>query len=276
MAVGAYTPGAMSDLDPATLHAVVDRLRTTGGVVWVTGAGLSVASGISPYRKSKDAIWENFITDWGTAARFKSDPQAWYQRFWLAAHPSLVDGGVSLHPNPGHRALSTALRAWPNHHVITQNIDGLHLESGAPRARLIEIHGRHDTFVCPNRSCSMAGTAVTGISLKGVNDGDLPECDMCGAVLRPLVLLFDEYYDSHPFFRAREARDWLNDAGVVVFVGTSFSVGITSMALHAAQASGAAVVNLNVEPLELPGALNLLGPAELTLPAVVAQLAARP
>lgn len=259
----------MSDLDPAALKAVLEHLRTTEGVVWVTGAGLSVASGISPYRKSKDAVWENFITDWGTAARFKSDPQAWYQRFWLAAHPSLKDGGATLFPNPGHRALATLLRTHPNHHVITQNIDGLHLESGAPRARLIEIHGRHDTFFCPNRACSMAGNPVTGISLKGVDDGDLPECDMCGTVLRPLVLLFDEYYDSHPFFRAREARDWLNDASVVAFVGTSFSVGITSMALHAAQASNATIVNLNVERLDVPGALNLLGPAELTLPAIV-------
>jgi NAD-dependent deacetylase len=263
-------------VDEAALAAIVARLKTTEDVVWVTGAGLSVASGISAYRKSSDAVWENFITDWGTAARFKDDPQAWYQHFWLAAHPSLKDGGLHIRPNPGHRALSTLLRAHPNHHVITQNIDGLHLESGAPRARLIEIHGRHDTFVCPNRSCSMAGTPVTGISLKGVDDGDLPECDMCGAVLRPLVLLFDEYYDSHPFFRAREARDWLHDAAVVAFVGTSFSVGITSMAMHAAQASGASIVNVNLEPLDVPGALNLLGPAEQTLPALVDRLVPAP
>jgi len=251
--------------EPYELDDVAKRLKTNDGVVWVTGAGLSVASGISPYRKSKDAVWENFITDWGTIERFRRDPKSWYERFWLAAHPTLqVEPGPS--PNPGHSALTSLARARSNHHIITQNIDGLHGMSGAPRDRLIEIHGRHDTFVCPNINCGRHGAAVTGVSLAGVKDGDLPECETCGAVLRPLVLLFDEYYDSHPFFRAREARNWLNDAAVVAFVGTSFSVGITSMAVHAAQAAGAAIVNVNLEPLELAGVLNLLGPAEHVLP----------
>ncbi len=252
------------------LSEVVDVLQTTAPVVWVTGAGLSVASGISPYRKSKDAVWENFITDWGTAERFSADPQAWYQKFWFQAHPGLREGPAAS-PNPGHRAITGVVRARPNHHIITQNIDGLHAESGAPSSRLIEIHGRADTFVCSNASCSMANTPLTGISLSGVDDGDLPECDMCGAVLRPLVLLFDEYYESQPFFRAREARRWLNDAGVVVFVGTSFSVGITSMAVHAADASGAEIVNINLESLALnhgKAVRNLLMPAEEALPAI--------
>lgn len=254
-----------------SLPEVADLLQTSAPVVWVTGAGLSVASGISPYRKSKDAVWENFITDWGTAARFNADPQAWYQRFWFAAHPSLKSGG-DARPNPGHRAMTSLARARPNHHIITQNIDGLHAESGAPLPRLIEIHGRADTFVCSNDRCSMRQTPLTGISLAGVDDGDLPECDVCGATLRPLVLLFDEYYESQPFFRAREARTWLNDAGVVVFVGTSFSVGITSMAVHAAQASGAEIVNINLEPLSLEHGRpvrNVLMPAEQALPALL-------
>jgi NAD-dependent deacetylase len=264
--------GPASIVDETALRAVIERLRTDDSIVWVTGAGLSVASGINPYRQRSDAVWAHFITDWGTAARFSADPQAWYEKFWLAAHPSLHDDAAPIAPNPGHRALSTLLRSHPNHHVITQNIDGLHAESGAPRARLIEIHGRHDTFVCPSPRCALGGQPITGISLRGVSDGDLPECEVCGTVLRPLVLLFDEYYDSHPFFRAREARTWLDDAAVVAFVGTSFSVGITSMALHAARASGAAIVNLNLDPIELPGALNLLGPAEVTLPALVERL----
>lgn len=262
----------MSSLDDAALTTVVDHLKTGEGVVWVTGAGLSVASGISPYRKSKDAVWENFITDWGTAARFKADPKAWYQRFWFAAHPGLKGDGLDAKPNAGHRALTTIVRARPNHHIITQNIDGLHGDSGTPSKRVVEIHGRHDTFVCPNKACSMSSTPVTGISLKGVDDGDLPECDMCGAVLRPMVLLFDEYYDSQPFYRAREARNWLNDAAVVAFVGTSFSVGITSMALHAAQASGATVININPDPLLHEDAINLVGPAEIALPALAERL----
>jgi NAD-dependent SIR2 family protein deacetylase len=139
---------------------------------------------------------------------------------------------------------------------------------------MAEIHGRADIFVCSNTACSMSRTPLTSVSLNGIALGELPECDVCGAALRPLVLLFDEYYDSQPAYRAREATQWLDNAEAVVFVGTSFSVGITTMALHAAQASGAQVINLNVETADVAGALNLLGPAEVTLPAVADALLA--
>ncbi len=257
------------DIDADDLATVAKRLRAAKRVVWLTGAGISVASGISPYRHSKDAVWANFITDWGTAAKLMASPLTWYRQFWLQAHPSLKFGAPAVFPNPAHVALTKLLRARPQHTLITQNIDGLHVDSGAPRDRIAEIHGRADTFVCTNKNCAMARTPISSVSLKGIDEGDVPECEHCGAALRPLVLLFDEYYESQPFYRARDAREWLNDGDVIVFVGTSLSVGITAMAVHAAQASGAQMINLNLDTAELPGALNLLGKAEVTLPALV-------
>ena len=55
----------MSEHDEA-LHEVARLVRSCERLVWLTGAGLSVASGLSPYRRSKDAVWSRFITDWGT------------------------------------------------------------------------------------------------------------------------------------------------------------------------------------------------------------------
>lgn len=256
-------------IDADDLATVARRLCDATRVVWLTGAGISVASGIRPYRQSKDAVWANFITDWGTAAKLLANPLTWYRQFWLQAHPSLKHGAAVVFPNPAHVALTRLLRTKPQHTLITQNIDGLHIDSGAPRDRIAEIHGRADTFVCTNKNCTMARTPLSNISLQGIDDGDVPECEVCGAALRPLVLLFDEYYESQPFYRARDAREWLNDADVIVFVGTSLSVGITAMAVHAAQASGAQLINLNLDTADLPGALNLLGKAEETLPALV-------
>ena len=255
----------------ADIEAVGRLLASTGPVVYVTGAGISVASGIAPYRKSADAVWENFILDWGTAEKFLADPLQWYRSFWLKAHPSLRAGSAAIKPNAGHDALTRLLAKHAQHSIITQNIDGLHRRSGSPVERVIEIHGRGDQFVCSNFShCDASRTAVAPFDLARIDDGDVPGCEVCGAALRPLVLLFDETYDAQPAYRAREARRWLSAAEAVVFVGTSFSVGITAMAVSAARFSQARLININIDAVEDQslGFINLVGPAELILPAL--------
>lgn len=272
----------MQDADTKAVAAVIAAAKN---MVWVTGAGLSVASGISPYRGDADAVWANFITEWGTIARFRQDPAAWYRAFWFKAHPSLRGDPDAVQPNAGHEAI-TALQKARAHKVITQNIDGLHRRSGAPAALTVEIHGRHDTYVCSDSNCSMGRTPLEGFSAVdfdpeghggGTGGGDvddLPECEVCGAVLRPLVLLFDEYYDSQPFYRTRDAQRWLRDADVVAFVGTSFSVGITAMAVEAAQATDAQIININPVPFDVEGTLNLRERSEVCLPAIAAAIPA--
>ena len=262
-------------LEVALLH-VADKLRSLTHVVWLTGAGLSVASGIPPYRRSKDAVWSQFLTEWGTIARFHQSPVAWYREFWLKAHSSLFERAGGIRPNAGHDAITRIVKAHPMHSVITQNIDGLHRKSGVADEQLVEIHGRHDHFVCSNERCSRAREPVGAPDLSCIAHGEAPECDFCGAPVRPLVLLFDETYDSHPAYRMRQARTALNDAEVVMFVGTSFAVGITDYALRAARHAHALLVNANVEPVvdlgpEMSGVapdafVELLGPAEAVLP----------
>ena len=244
----------------------VAALRAGKRVVWLTGAGLSVASGLSPYRKSRDAVWANFITDWGTIEKFHEDPTVWYREFWFKAHGKLVEQAGQIRPNVGHDAITRFVRRHAHHSVITQNIDGLHLASGTPRERTIEIHGRHDAFCCANAACDRAQAPLTDVGLSASDPA--PTCAACGAILRPIVLLFDEYYESHPQYRSREARQWLNAADVVVFVGTSFSVGITAMALQAARYNEATLINVNLDPIDEDGFINVLGPSEQTLPAL--------
>ena len=90
--------------------------------------------------------------------------------------------------------------------------------------------------------------------------------------MRPLVLLFDEAYDGHRAYQAFRARRALHDADVLLFVGTSFSVGITDYAVSRAQVTGAFAVNVNLEPCPFPVLRDLLGAAEVTLPAVAARV----
>jgi NAD-dependent SIR2 family protein deacetylase len=257
---------------------IVRLVRDSDKVVWLTGAGLSVASGISPYRKSKDAVWSRIIMDWGTIEKFHEDPLAWWREFWFKAHGFAADDAPAFAPNAGHDAITRLVKRNSSHLVITQNIDGLHRRSGVPEEQLVEIHGRHDRFVCTNAQCIGARDAVSSVNLAGIASGTIPRCAVCNHPMRPLVLLFDETYDSHPAYGMRRAKRALNDAEIVLFVGTSFSVGITDYAVRAAVYANARMVNVNTEEQDesLPGTwANLLGPSELTLPALAALVEGR-
>ncbi|HEY4221603.1 MAG TPA: Sir2 family NAD-dependent protein deacetylase [Myxococcota bacterium] len=257
----------MSDLDE-TLDDVARALHKSERVVFLTGAGLSVASGIAPYRKSKDAVWENFITDWGTIAKFHDDPAMWWREFWLKAHGSLSASAKQPEPNAGHLAITEIAKRSSDTVVITQNIDGLHRRAGVPEEQLVEIHGRHDRFVCTSLGCARVNDGVDHIDLSRIDDDVIPLCDLCGSPLRPLVLLFDEMYDSHPAYNMRLAKRALNDAEIILFVGTSFSVGITDYAVRAGMYARATLVNVNVEAVGNDAFVDLIGPSEVVLPAL--------
>lgn len=233
-------------------------------MVYLCGAGLSVPSGIRAYRSGPNAIWAEHVLEWGTRQRFLDDPVAWWRQFWLEAHGDLFKPFV---PNEGHRRLVAAMGRGAEDLVITQNIDGLHRQAGHPEDRLIEIHGRHDRFICASGGgCPGVDEPVDAVDLTRLGAGVYPRCARCEAPMRPLVLLFDEHYDSHPAFQAWRGKKALNDADVLVFVGTSFSVGITSYAVRCADVSGALMINVNPEPAPFPQMQSLLGGAEELLP----------
>lgn len=248
----------------SNISELAARLAEARRVVYLCGAGLSVPSGIRAYRSGPNAIWSDNVMAWGTAQKFHDDPAAWWSQFWLEAHGDLFK---EFKPNSGHLALARAMARSPDDLVITQNIDGLHRLAGHPEAQLIEIHGRHDRFICSSGTgCEGIDHPVESVELSNVRSGAFPKCPRCEAPMRPLVLLFDEHYDSHADFQAWRGKKALNDADVLVFVGTSFSVGITSYAVRCADVSGALTINVNVEPAPFPGMVNLLGGAEVLLP----------
>jgi NAD-dependent deacetylase len=247
------------------------RVRAARQVVYLCGAGLSVPSGIRAYRSGPNAVWDSYMTDWGTVDRFLADPAAWWKHFWLEAHGDLFR---SFQPNAGHVGLRRLVGRSPADLVVTQNIDGLHRLAGHPEEQLVEIHGRHDRFICSSWSnCPGVERPVGAVDLSRLDRGEVPCCRQCGAPMRPLVLLFDEEYDGHPAYQARRARHALDDADVLAFIGTSFSVGITSYALHCAAVSGALAVNVNLEPSNHPLLLELSGGAQVVLPALADKVA---
>jgi len=254
-------------------------------VLFITGAGLSVASGISPYRGAKDAIWSNYVVDWATKGRYKADPLKWWNEFWLRTHesPDFLDAD----PNPGHHAIEWIVRTCGSK-VITQNIDNLHIKSGMKESDLVEIHGRLQLYRCINPKCVYSNkSSYHGIDLDTFAEPNtslwennlkldtVPLCTLCNHGILPQSLLFDENYDSHSFYNVRTAEKWIDRCDVLVFVGTSFSVGITQQALETAKEQGKKVYNFNLYEENVGVDVNMnhiLGKSEVTLPMLARNL----
>ena len=125
------------------------------------------------------------------------------------------------------------------------------------------------------------GAAATAI-------GALPQCPACSAPSLPQALLFDEEYESHSFYQYRKARRWLDGAKAIVFVGTSFAVGITEQALHVAEENRLPTFSFNIKfeepmvheasqqmlPLPRPQMFHIIGGCEVTLPKLAALVTA--
>lgn len=120
---------------------VVERAN----ILIISGAGLSVPSGVRPFRTGQEAIWHHVIWTTATRAAFRKNPRAWYQDFWNVYfddddgnHGNNNGDNTSTkkyRPNNGHLALDRLLEQYGNVRQVTQNIDGLQQQQSLSRSR---------------------------------------------------------------------------------------------------------------------------------------------
>jgi len=213
-----------------------ELLRPDASVVFLTGAGISLASGIPTFRGADpDAVWAKDVLEMGTFAFFKAHPVEQWQ--WYLKR---FDGCRTAKPNAAHFAITEIerkVRARGSKFLcVTQNVDGLHVDAGTKN--LIEIHGAARRMRCSQEGCEHGepfgsmpwDEAMFAAFRADPREETLPRCPACNAVLRAHVLWFDEMYVSHADYGWNRAEKAAKAMTCVVFVGTSFSVGITYMA----------------------------------------------
>ena len=262
------------------LHALADALRRTRGLLlFVTGAGVSLASGIPTFRGSDPgAVWKRDVTELGTRRYFEEDPAgswAWYL--------SRFEKVFGAEPNPAHRALVEAER-WQlgrggQFLLVTQNIDGLHRRAGS--RELVEVHGRADRVRCSREGCRLGAPSGSiprdQVDLRAFEAEPrrehVPVCPACGAPLRQHVLWFDEYYQGHDDYGWERVCAAAEEAELVVFAGTSLSVGVTDMLARSAHARRVPV--FLIDPAATEPARAIAAGAETALPMLVRMLTAR-
>lgn len=237
----------------------VDRaarlLAGSGHAIALTGAGISVDSDIPAFRGAQ-GLWDRYDPmEYAHIDAFRADPA----RVWGMLR-ELGDIIAASRPNPGHVALARLEEIGKLRAVITQNVDGLHQRAGS--RRVIEFHGSGERLVC------LAGHGPFGRADVPLDELP-PACPRCGAVLKPDAVFFGE---SIPPRALRDARAELEQADVVLVLGTSAEVSPASDIPVAARARGARVIEINLEPTHLTGGVadvTILASTSRALPALV-------
>jgi NAD-dependent deacetylase len=240
--------------DPAIAEAA-RLLREARCAIAVTGAGISVESGIPDFR-SADGLWARFPPeDYATLDAFRAHPD----KVWRLFHEIGASFGA-VAPNAGHAALAALERAGRLHAVITQNIDNLHQAAGS--AEVVEYHGNTARVVCLD--CGAHRPMARPEPGPGA-----PRC-ACGAAMKPDVVLFGETIPPKAMLRAAM---WAQRADVVLVVGTSAQVYPAAGLPGQAKLHGARVIECNIAPTEFTGTLTdvfLEGAAGRLLPELAA------
>jgi NAD-dependent deacetylase len=195
-----------------TASALADLIRGARSVVALTGAGISVPSGIPDFRAPGTGLWEN--VDPMEVAHidvFRRDPE----RFWQFYGHRFQTLGAKQ-PNDAHRALVTLERAGLLDAVITQNIDQLHARAGT--RSLVEVHG-----TIGHASCLRCGAAFDADEVRARHEAapdGVPRCD-CARPLKPDVVLFGEYLPLDAMARAEQLAA---GAELLLCIGSSLEV----------------------------------------------------
>jgi NAD-dependent deacetylase len=187
-------------------------LRKAERAVVLTGAGISVPSGIPDFRSPRTGLCENVDPmEVAHIDAWRRDPDLFW-RFYGDRFAMLVD----KRPNEAHRALAELERRGLIRAVVTQNIDRLHRVAGTER--LIEVHGSIEWSVCLD--CGGRVSLDRVVEQLRAEDG-APECAACLTPLKPDVVLFGELLPERAL---SEAQALALDADLMVCVGSSLEV----------------------------------------------------
>lgn len=253
------------------VKALAEAVRNSE-VASLTGAGISVASGIPDFR-SENGLWRKYPPEiYGSYQRFIKDPSY----FW-EMHLDIMATLQKAAPNPAHEALATLEDHSILTGVITQNIDGLHQKAGSRTVH--ELHGTNETCSCyicgkkystaviAERLFSFEKDKLIALMRKG---REIPTCE-CGGWIKPDVILFGELMPRKAVMAAEELAA---SCDVLLMVGSSLQVqpAASIPLITKANRGEVAIINKEPTPLDRVADYVLIGRAEVLLPELVKAL----
>lgn len=229
-------------VDPALLLQTAAALRNAQRILIITGAGLSADSGLPTYRGVGGLY--NGQTDDGvpiemalSGPMLRRDPALCWK--YIA---ELGKACLGAQPNDAHYAIAELQRKKPECWVLTQNVDGYHRAAGSPSERLIEIHGQLAPLFC--QSCAAQDPELSVHLQRPLP----PLCRLCGGVLRPSVVLFQEMLPEQALNTLYE--EMAKGFDVVLSIGTTASFPYIHEPVFRTRVCGGFTAEINLTPTD--------------------------
>jgi NAD-dependent deacetylase len=225
-------------IDEMTMDTDIEKARNliSGAhrISALTGAGISVDSGIPDFR-SEGGLWKRYDPhEYATLDSFMQDPT----KFWTMGR-ELAETILEAKPNAAHRALATLEQKGKLAGIITQNIDNLHQVAGSKN--VIELHGNYLRAYCIECKREHVGKEVH----MRVAQGEIPPiCEKCGGVLKSEAILFGEPLPEAPM---EQAISLCRNTDLMLVVGSSLTIFPAAFLPQVAKNAGAKVILNNLD-----------------------------
>lgn len=234
--------------DAARLSAFLGQASR---VVVFTGAGISTESGIPDFR-SPGGLWTRMapidFDDFVRSAEMRRE--SWRRRF-------AMDETFRAKPNAGHYAVADLVACGMASHVITQNVDNLHQESGVPVEKVIELHGNTRQVKCLECGQPME---LEEVRVAFEKTGDPPDCPVCGGLVKTATISFGQAMPEQEMARATEAT---RACDLFLVLGSSLVVYPAAGFPLLAKRQGAKLAIINRDPTEQDRIADLVLHAEI-------------
>ncbi len=244
------------------LRQAAELFRTADSILFITGAGISVDSGLPTYR-GVGGLYDNEETDDGmpievalSGSTFNHNPGLTWRYLW-----EIGEACFGARPNAAHKVIAELEKDKSKVTVMTQNVDGLHRQAGS--SDLIEVHGNMHQLYCTTCKDNLHSNEFFDPA-KTVLQPSFPiTCMTCGGIIRPDVVLFGEFLSNATV--GGLGRIAQHDYDLTVSIGTSAVFPYILEPVVRAAAIGRATIEINPGMTDLTETVGLhipLGAAE--------------
>jgi len=219
-----------SELNQKLLQTA-ELIKNASHVVAFSGAGISVESGIPPFR-GENGLWNRYDPKFLDIDYFQLQPA----QAWPLIKEIFYDYFGQAEPNSAHLILTKMESAGILETIITQNIDNLHQLAGSKN--VLEFHGHSRSLIC--MQCGQIHT-VAEVSL----DNLPPSCAECNGLLKPEFIFFGEGIPEPAHTLSMQAAE---NADVLIIIGSTGEIMPASLIPALAKDTGATIIEINIQP----------------------------